>query len=94
MPPKQDSNADCITALEGQFGSLTSLIEDMRAEMKANHQHSLEIEKRAEEHQRQASEEKQMRVETVATPNPDQPRSVQEATVETRRPISDGSQPQ
>lgn len=83
MPPKQDSNVDRITALEGHFGTLTSLIEEMRAEMKANHQRSVEIEKRAEERHRQEAEEKQSRVEAIAKANHDHPRSVPEATVET-----------
>lgn len=70
MPPKQNSNADRITALEEQFGTLTTLLEDMRAEMKANHQRSLEIEQKAKERHCKVAEEKQTRVESGETSNP------------------------
>lgn len=94
MPPKQDSNSDRITALEGQFGGLTSVIEKLCVDLKANHQLVIEMEKSAEERHRQAQEEKQSRVETAATSKPDIPRSAKNSAEETPSPISDGPQPQ
>ena len=94
MPPKQDSNADRITAIEGQLGGLTSVIEEMRAEMKTNHQRSLEMKKCTEERHRQSTEEKQTGVESAVMSNPENPRSMKGSAEETQRSISYGSQPQ
>lgn len=94
MPPKQDSNMDRITALEGHLGGLTSLIKDIRAEMKANHQRTLEMEQRAEERHRESKEEKSQAVAAVATTNPGNPKSTKGSADETQPQISDVPQPQ
>ena len=90
MPPKQDSSADRMTAIEGQLGGLASIIEDMRAEMKANNLRALENEKRVEERHRQSL----IGVTIAAVTNLENPRSVKEGAVEAQRSLEEGRQPQ
>ena len=93
MPPKQDSNSDCITALEG---SITSILEKLQEASKATDKRFLEMEKRAEERhiQSMASKEKPSGASQEVTENPGNPRSKTGVADEAQRFAAEGSHSQ
>lgn len=75
MPPKQDTHAERITAIESQISDIATLIGEMRAEAKENFQRTMEAEKCMEERllQAQSSLEKQPGVIQAAITNLEEP---------------------